>query len=305
MRIARLLTTTLLVLTFFCQPSFGQSKQKQFYEQWDSQDTAGIWSLIQSWYAEEPYNPDVYVGLFNYFAIQVYEIEVKDELQPLGNEWSCQSYKPAQDSLLHYRCEKKKFQEDEFKKAMKWVDKGIGLFPDRLDLQMGKAILTKETAQWRIFESTIIRALQNDDSLHHEWKWLREEPVAQSAVFFERSVQGLLYDLFEMKDSMGYQIIEAISNEWLSIDPTSYTATSNIASCEIIKGNYEYAIDILKRMIKSNDQDAVVFSNLAFCYVQLSQWKKAKNAYEKAMELDAGQASYYQSQIDWIESQKE
>lgn len=284
---------------------WGQSKQAQFYEKWESQDTVGIWKLIQNWYAEEPYNPDVYVGFFNYYAIQVYDIEVRDEIQPLGDEWSCQSYKPMQDSNLHYHCEKRNFQDQQYKLANKWADKGIALFPDRLDLRMGKALLAKETAQWKVFESTLKSSIHADDSLGHEWKWMREEAVANPAQFYERSLQGLLYELFEMKDSIGYGIIETISKEWLSIDPTSYMATSNIASCEIIKENYEYAIEILKRMIKANDKDAVIYSNIAFCYVQLGQWKKAKNAYEKAIDLDASNQTYYQSQIDWIESQKD
>lgn len=301
----RLLVIVLMYTVVLRTHGYAQQFQDAFYEQWERQDTTGMLSFLNQWKKAEPYNPDVYVGFFNYYAIQTFEEEtlLLTEMPQDGGE-----YLEVRDSLNNvsgYLSSQMVINDSILKIAFDWVDQGIARFPDRLDLRMGKVYLAVETDRMDLVRSGLQSAILSGDSIHHEWKWMREEVLDSGQYFLYSSVQGHLYELFEKQDSIADDIILGISQLMLQQDDQQYFAMTNIATLFMIKKQFSLAIDWLKKADKIHEKDPIILSNLGYCYGELQEWKKARRCYEEAMKWsDAAGREYCQRQLDGLIEQE-
>ena len=301
----RLLVIVLMHTVVLRTHGYAQQFQDAFYEQWERQDTTGMLSFLNQWKKAEPYNPDVYVGFFNYYAIQTFEEEtlLLTEMPQDGGEYL--EVRDSLNNLSGYLSSQMVINDSILNIAFDWVDQGIARFPDRLDLRMGKVYLAVETDRMDLVRSGLQSAILSGDSIHHEWKWMREEVLDSGQYFLYSSVQGHLYELFEKQDSIADDIILGISQLMLQQDDQQYFAMTNIATLFMIKKQFSLAIDWLKKADKIHEKDPIILSNLGYCYGELQEWKKARRCYEEAMKWsDAAGREYCQRQLDGLLEQE-
>jgi len=283
-----------------------QSMQEEFYDQWERQDTNGMLVFLQEWKLAEPYNPDVYVGFFNYYAIQTFEEEsVLLETMPLDSG-EYQVVKDSVGQVTGYRSQTMVINDSILNVAFDWVDKGIHQFPDRLDLRMGKVYLAIETDRWYLVQSSLKASLDAGDSIHHGWKWMKEETLHSGQHFLFSSIQVHLLSLFEKQDSSALEVIREVSQCILKQDKQQYFALTNLATVAMIQEHYALAMEWLKKADKIHENDPSILSNLGYCSWQLGDLKKAKKYYQMAMAVsdEEGKASF-QRQLDRIDLQDE
>jgi tetratricopeptide (TPR) repeat protein len=294
----------ILILTWAALESRAQTRQDLFYAKWENQDTSNMLSFLQSWIQEEPYNPDVYVGFFNYYAIQTFEemVQVVKDHPQDGLDYT--EIKDSLGMVEGYKLNTMIINDSILNIAFNWVDKGIQRYPDRLDLRMGKVYIAGETDELNIIENELIKALRAGDSIQHQWKWMKEEVLENPQTFLYGSIQGHLYNLFEREDSLGFLIIERVSQAILEQDPKNVMAIGNLATCRMIDGDYNEAIEILKSALKINDEDPILLSNLGFCYFEMKEWKKSRQWYTKAMKFsEANDKEYCDQRLKQIEEE--
>jgi tetratricopeptide (TPR) repeat protein len=190
--------------------------------------------------------------------------------------------------------------------AFDWVDQGIKRFPDRLDLRMGKVYLAIETDRMEEVYAELQSAILSGDSIHHEWKWMREEMLDSGQYFLYSSVQGHLYKLFEKQDNVADEIILGISELMLAQDDQQYFAMTNAATVFMIKKQFNMAIDWLKKADKIHEKDPIILSNLGYCYGELQEWKRARRYYEEALKWseDDNGREYCQRQLDRLREEE-
>jgi len=302
----RLLVFVWMHMVVWSTLGHAQQFQDTFYEQWERQDTSGMLRFLEKWKESEPYNPDVYVGYFNYYAIQTFEEEslLLPEMPQDGGE-----YIEVRDSLNNvsgYLSRVMVINDSVLNIAFDWVDKGIKRFPDRLDLRMGKVYLAIETDRMEEVYAELQSAILSGDSIHHEWKWMREEVLDSGQYFLYSSVQGHLYKLFENQDSVADEIILGISELILAQDDQQYFAMTNAATVFMIKKQFNMAIDWLKKADKIHEKDSIILSNLGYCYGELQEWRRARRYYEEALKWseDDNGREYCQRQLDRLREEE-
>lgn len=80
----------------------------------------------------------------------------------------------------------------------------------------------------------------------------------------------------------GYEDIIAQSDD----EDMITLATKNLAVCRLELGDYQDALDIYHRLVTDGEGDAVIFYNMATCYLHLKKMTLAKRYYESAYSVD-------------------
>ena len=281
-----------------------QSMQEEFYDQWARQDTSGMFGFLKEWKLTEPYNPDVYVGFFNYYAIQTFE---EDSLLMSSMPIDSGEYKSSVDTIEGTPSEWVKIMvinDSILDIAFAWVEEGIQRFPDRLDLRMGKVYLAIETDRFYEVSASLQETLEMGDSINHAWKWMQEEILDDGRDFMYSSVQGHLFSLFEKEDSTALEVIREISILTVDDDKQEYLSVTNLATVAMIQERYSAAQDWLKRANEIHGNDPVILSNLGFCTWKLGDMKRAKKYYQRAIETsDEASKATYLRQLELIDEQ--
>ncbi len=303
------LKTTFLFFFFFVvvnsSSGLAQQFQDTFYEQWERQDTAGMLHFLHEWRKSEPYNPDVFVGFFNYYAIQTFEEEVMILPEPPSDGGVYEEIKDSLNNVRGYLSSVMVINDSILDIAFNWADQGMVKFPDRLDLRMGKVYLAIETDRMEAVRDGLQSAITTGDSILHKWKWMREEELDNGRLFLTNSVQGHLYSLFEKKDSVANAIIVGTSQLMLLQDNRQFFAITNIATVRMMEGKFSESIEWLKRANKVHPRDHIVLSNLGYCYRKLKDEKNAKRYYTDALECaDESAKGEYQLILDEIHEER-
>ena len=130
----RILGTLIAIL--ISQIGFSQDYQSEFQKYCQTNDTINQLKVLTKWKSENPNDAELYTSYFNYhFMKSRQEILVMSTNEPNGENLvlkdSLNQTAGFLGSEIHY-------DQTEFNKGLNIIDKGIELYPDRLDMRFGK-----------------------------------------------------------------------------------------------------------------------------------------------------------------------
>lgn len=197
---------------------------------------------------------------------------------------------------------------DESKRSIKTLEKGLEIFPDNIKLLLTHAEISHILKQY-------------DKGLISAENILKKEPYNTDAMF----TKGLI--LKDMKDTLGairiwdavvsqdadhfgaylelgnifYKMRKPVATAYyknaLRIDSTSYLALKGMANYYHQTGSLEKAKEAYERTIYHHPQEAETSYDYALLYMELEEYEKAYNFFNVAVQYDPqfGEAYYYKA----------
>jgi len=244
--------------------------QEKFQELCQTKDTIGQQKLLQRWEKAYPEDPELYTTLFNYY----FDKSKKESLnistkQPEGESLSLQD---KDGKTVGYIGDGQMiFLNKPLKKSFEKIDKGIHLYPNRLDMRFGKIY-----------------------ALGH---WTNNEKHNGGKKEFLLSIQCYQLQIYNTGNDDLLKYMQEIAVKILEYYPNHIESLSNLSITYLLTKQYDRAIEKLKIAEEINPKDGIILSNIAHGYRLKGDIANSIIYYEKMLTLDDSKSVEFAKQI--------
>jgi tetratricopeptide (TPR) repeat protein len=271
-------TAAFIALTFFSCMAVGQSNYQQFKKLFTSKDTTKIKVLLANWEKSNPNDPELYTSAFNYyFSGSEQEIISLDDKQ--HGEESLQ-LKDSTGKIAGFLNSNLGYNPDKLKMAFYYIDKGIELFPNRLDMRFGKCHVLGELNEYKDFTNEIIKTVTYSTTIKNAWLWTENKKLEDGEKNMLSSIQAYLKQLYDTEDEQLLENIKKIGDLTIKYYPNYVEILSTTAVAYMLDKNYDKALAYLKQAEKIDPKDYIVLANIAQAYKRKGDKANAIKYYE-------------------------
>jgi len=263
--------------------AFSQNYFENFKKYQASGDTLKQKELLEKWKQEKPNDSELYTSLFNYY-FQKSRNEVlllAKGTPPKGQEYL--ELKDSTNQVAGFISSTIDYEKSNLKLAFESIDKGIKLFPNRLDMRFGKIYVLGQIKNWRNFTDEIINTVEYSSKNSNEWTWTLNEKQKDGKDFFLGSLQDYQMQLYNTMDDELLNNMREIAQTVLKYYPNHVESLSNSSITYLVEKKFEKALVPLKKAEEINPKDFIVLNNIAYCYREMGEKDLAKEYYQKVI----------------------
>ena len=284
----------LLLTGFIFNFGIAQNYQGEFQKYFQTNDTINQIKILNEWEKSNPKDPELFTSYFNYHFIKS-----KKEVITLTTEEPDGKKLVLKDSLNQtagYLGSEIYFDKTELQKGIDKINKGIELYPDRLDMRFGKIYVFGQVENWQEFTKAIIATIEYSSKNNNNWTWANNEIRENGKDFFLSSLQDYQVQLYNTGNDDLLVNMREIANEILKYYPNHIESLSNLSVTYLLTGEYDKGIEPLLKAEKIDPKDYIVLSNIAQGYKLKGDKNKAIEYYEKAIKYGDEQAKTFARQ---------
>ncbi len=161
--------------------------------------------------------------------------------------------------------------------AFNFVNEGILLFPQHLDLRFGKTYMCQMLGNVKCIKDELLKILQFSAKNNNPWLWLNDEPKDNE--FMLGILQNYQKDFWENGNLAEMrEVAEAVLNYF----PDNVESLNTLAISYLIEGNWQEAEPYLKTAHQINPDDEIVNKNLQkLAEIKTQQTKKEQKQESK------------------------
>lgn len=272
----------ILLLTGLFLPASAQNFKADFNRLISKKDTAAAAKVLADWKAAKPDDAELYVGYFNYYVQKS-----KTEVIQLGDKPKGEDALRIMDpdstnrAPVGYMYGGVFYDPVVLDSGFAYVDAGIAKFPTRLDMRFGKIYMLGETQNYESFTREIIKTIDFSATIENKWTWTNNEPLGNDAEkTMLTSIHDYVVQLYNTEDDSLLDNMRRISEAVLKYYPKHVESLSNISITYMVSADFDKALTYLLRAEKAAPKDYIVLANIAHCYLEKGDTKKAIKYYE-------------------------
>lgn len=256
---------------------YGQTNMERFKELSKTQNFKEQEILLRKWEAETPDDPDLYIAYFNYyFNLSSSGLSISTE--PPKSQ-SLVLTKPGSDKPVAFIGESE-IDKPIVEKGLKYIDRGIEKFPNRLDMRFGKVYVLGRMREYSRFTNEIVKAVIYGKAIDNKWFWTDDKPLENPKDRMLSMVQDYVVQLFDSGDDQ-VKFIKSIAETVLQFYPAHVESLSNLSIYFIMNKHFDNALVPLLRAEKIAPTDPVILGNIALCYFRKHDRANAVAYYER------------------------
>lgn len=281
----RILGTLIAIL--ISQIGFSQDYQSDFQKYCQTNDTINQLKVLTEWNSANPKDAELYTSYFNYYFMKSkQEVLAMSTNEPNGESLVL---KDSLNQTAGFLGSKIHFDQKE-------LERGIKLYPNRLDMRFGKIYALGEVTDWKNFTYEIQKTIEYSTENENNWAWTNNGKYDGGEKEFLLDIQTYQLQLYNTGNDNLLKNMREIANTVLKFYPNHIESLSNLSITYILTGEYEKGIEPLLKAEKINPKDYIVLSNIAQGYKLKGDKKKAIEYYEKTIEFGDERAKEYAKQ---------
>ena len=285
-----------LIAIFITQISLSQDFKSDFQQAFQNNDTILQIEVLNEWKEARPDDPELFTSFFNY-----YFLKSRKELVSITKEYNKNENLIIKDSLgkvQGYVGNRIIYDQIVLEKGIGYIDEGIELYPNRLDMRFGKIYSLGETTQWNRFTNEIIKTIEHSSKNDNQWTWTNNDPQ-NGEEFFLSAIQDYQNQLFNTGYDSLLKNMRMIAEEVLKYYPNHIESLSNLSVTYLLTGEYDKGIKPLLKAEQINPEDYIVLANIAHGYKLKGDNQKAIEYYKKTEKYGDEQAKEFaQKQLE-------
>lgn len=272
-----------LILILLTSHSFSQDYKSDFGKYFQEKDIIKQHETLLKWEQARPNDAELFTSYFNYyFQKSKREILSLTKKEPEGEALIL---KDSINQTEGYLGSTINYGDTDLKNAFAKIDKGISLYPDRLDMRFGKIYALGKVEDWANFTSEIIKAVNYSATNQNNWTWTNNIKKDDGKKFFLASLQSYQVQIYDTENDNLLPNMREIALTILKYYPESVESLSNLSVTYFLWGEFDKGLDALFKAEKINPKDSIVLSNIANGYKQTGNKAKAIEYYEKTIQF--------------------
>lgn len=273
--------TFTFLFIIFSSILFSQNFQSDFNNYFQKNDTLNLKITLEKWEKENPKDSELYTSYFNYyFQKSKKEVLSLSKKQPNGESLIL---KDSVNQTAGYLGSEVLYNDIDIQNAFNRIDKGIKLFPNRLDMRFGKIYALGVIEDWKNFTIEIIKTIKYSNINKNQWTWTNNIKKENGKDFLLSSLQNYQVQLYNTEQDELLVNMQNIALEILKLYPENVESYSNLSITYFLTNQFEKGIVELKKAEKINPKDYIVLSNIAHGYKLIGNNENAIEYYEKAI----------------------
>ncbi|WP_051651978.1 M48 family metallopeptidase [Prevotella sp. P6B1] len=279
----------LLILFLACviaQFSYGATvSENEWYEKYLScakdSDLRVLKAIIEQWEQAEPESPDVYAAWYNYYIkLALTDVVTLTTIPPEDNQKALQ-FVDSTGVVAGYMYDTKAFNDSIIQIGYQKLDVAIRLYPDRLDLPLGKVTMLFRQDHYSEAITELWRVIDYSEKNGNRWLWTLNQPVEDGVYVFKDSMQDYFVQLVDAEQS---DFAQQLVDRMLQLYPSDIIFRSDKASLLAIANRYSEALPLYLSIYKDNPDDIIVASNIAHIYYTQGDKKQTVKYYSKLVQ---------------------
>lgn len=237
-----------LIAMTISQIGFCQDYQAEFQKYCEAHDTINQLKTLKEWQLKKPQDPELFTSYFNYHFMKS-----RQEVLSLSSDQPTGESLVFQDSLnqdVGFIGSQIIYNQAEAKKGLDKIDKGIALYPSRLDMRFGKIYALGQMSDWQNFTSEILKTIDYSAKNNNNWTWTNQEKYNIGQKEFLLDIQNYQLQLYHTGNDDLLQYMEQIANKVLEYYPNHIESLSNLSIVYLVSGDYDKAIKSLTKAEK-------------------------------------------------------
>ena len=195
-----------------------------------------------------------------------------------------------------YAIPKASYDFDILSKGISQIDKGINIYPNRLDMRFGKVYVYNLIKDYKASSEEIIGIVNHSRDINNNWLWANNEKLADAEQAMLSTIQDYIIEYTYSDDSRIYDYIENVSNAILSIYPEHIVSMSNLGIVYSQKKEFEKSLEVLLKAHILDPNDLVVISNIAKTYEDINDLPNALKYYKLLKKIGTKDAKSFAAQ---------
>mgnify|MGYP000150315874 FL=1 len=274
------ITLLLILVKSIC---LGQNFHEQFNKAFQSKDTTEQIRILEKWEVKDSINPELYTSYFNY-----YFSKSQSEILLIGTEKQNGQFLELKDSngnVAGFIGSKINYEQSNLKKCFEKINKGIEMFPNRLDMRFGKITALKRIGDWQSMTNEIISSIKQSKTNNNNWLWTGNEKKDEGKKFFLRAMHSYQLDLYYTENDDLLINMRTIGKEVIKHYPDHIESLSNIAITHLLFEEYDKALEYQLLAEKLDSSDTIVLNNIAQSYLRKGEKEKALEYLKKTLKF--------------------
>ena len=263
--------------------AYTQNFKSDFEELVKKNDTLNQNKLLKKWESLNPNDPDLFISYFNFYFNRS-----RKETMSLGKSPTDKKYLEVKDSTnktAAYLGLTTSYNPEYIKKGFAYIDKGISIYPNRLDMRFGRIHVLGVIGNYDEFTSKIKESIDLGFKINHNWMWDDDKPLDDPKNFFLIAIQDYVGIIYNTEDDNLLPKMREISENVLKYEPNHVESLSNVATTYLLIGNYAKALEYLLSAEKIAPKDVIVLNNIAESYKRMGEKVNSKTYYEKIIKV--------------------
>jgi tetratricopeptide (TPR) repeat protein len=264
-------------------------------------DTLAALNLLHKWDAQSQKDPELFIAWFNYYAHKsMFEVVELRSGEPSGQNLTITD--PKSDRIVGYMGSSRRYDPQILQMGYDKIDKGISLYPSRLDMRFGKAYMLGEQGNFPDFTDEIVNTIEYGHKINNKWLWQHGDSLKDARQFLLNSLQDYVNTIYKQNDDSLLSYMRQIAGTVLKYYPDHVESLSNMAVTYLIVGEADKALPYLLKAEKIAPTDIIVLGNIAEAYKRKKDKANAKVYYEKIIKYgNADDIQGAQEQIKLLE----
>lgn len=239
---------------------------------------------LKQWEKSEPQNPEVFFGYYNYYIRKGKESGTYINKQKKVSRESLQIKDPETGEITAYLNDDAIYNIEDITKAFEYINKGLEINPDRLDMHFEKINLLNEIKDYKNASKTLIKVLEL--SIKNNNKWLLSDNIKpdDGQIFFISNTRDYYNVWYNANTRESLEAIKDAAALQVKLYPKDIFVYSFLATYYAFRTQYSKALEYLMEAEKINPKDTTILNNIAIIYKYLNNKESARKYFEKIIE---------------------
>jgi len=248
---------------------------------------------LTAWEREEPENPEMFIGWFNYHIAKGRESGISIDRKRRGTGPAMTITNPETGEVVGYMNDSVQYDPDEIGKAFGYIDRGLGYCPNRLDMHFGKIHLLTQIEDYNAAGKALKTVFDLASKNESHWLWSDNEKVEDGQEFLLNNVQDYYQAWMNAETEESLDAFLACNMKQIQVFPKSVYAYNNVAVFYSVRKDFDNALGYFLKAEGLDPNDCVVIINIGLVYLKLGDKDKARAQFEKAVLLGGKEEREY------------
>jgi len=226
---------------------------------------------LEEWEDDAPEDPELYIAWFNYYL----RLDSTTVTSTHKDPWSGR----------YLLAPVTRYDMENVRKAVAYLDRGIELAPTRLDMHFGKIRALTELGEYGEQSALLAGLMEHSIEIDHDWYWSRNERLRDSREDPKEILLGSIQDYIMLWKNIGtdasLSALKEFSEAEKRLYPDVILGYSNYALYYLETGEYASALEVLLETHELFPDDYIIIHNIGNCYEELGRKEPAREFYEK------------------------
>ena len=255
----------ILILLFVMSNVVVFADEKSIYLQLlQSNKMAELEEHLKKWEANEPNNPEMFIGYFNYYLNMARnETIVFGGKNPPKGDTYFSITDPKTGDNIGYMYGEVKYDPSYAEKALQIINRGLAIAPSRLDMHFGKTRLLAELHSYGKQKEYLLKIFDIGKTINNKWLWSDGKVLEDAENVFVNSIHDYISEWYNANDKIAFASVREALTIYYPDNPIGYN------DCGLFyaqNGDMANAEKYFLSGYRVDTEDEVLIGNLAYLY---------------------------------------